>query len=89
MSQVITNLKHASAGHDGIDAKILNIIKYHVIKPITHICNLSINNGIIPREMKSNRLLLNADKTNLMVFSPNIMKYDNNYVNVFIDGVKV
>ena len=36
--QVITNLKNASAGHDGIDAKILKIIKSHVIKPITHIC---------------------------------------------------
>ena len=39
--------------------------------------------------IKSNRLLLYADTTNLMVFSPNIIKYDINYVNVFIDGVKV
>ena len=38
---------------------------------------------------KSNRLLLNSDKTNLMVFSPNRMKYDKNDVNVFIDGIKV
>ena len=34
--QVITNLKNASTGHDGIDAKVLKIIKYHVIKPTTH-----------------------------------------------------
>ena len=37
---------------------------------------------------KANKLL-NADKTNRMVFSPIRIKYDNNFVNVFIDGEKV
>ena len=69
--QVITNLKNASAGHDGIDAKILKIIKSHVIKPITHICNLSINNGVIPRELKLARVI--------PIFKSGNMSHFNNY----------
>ena len=39
-------------------------------------------------KFKANKLL-NSDETNHIVFSPIRIKYDTNFVNVFIDGVKV
>ena len=50
---IITNLRvNKSPGYDGLTNKLLKEIINFIIKPLTHILNLSIVNGIVPSRMK-------------------------------------
>ena len=49
---VITNLKLSSPGWDNISAKVVKHIARSILRPFTHICNLSFSSGIVPIEMK-------------------------------------
>ena len=40
----------------GIDAAMLKTVKAYIIIPLTHICNLSLSNSIIPHELKIARV---------------------------------
>ena len=50
--KIIKNLKDSSAGWDDIRAIPLKITCSEILDPLTHICNLSIVNGVFPSEMK-------------------------------------
>ena len=41
-----------SSGHDGISMNIVKTIAQYIAKPFSHICNLSLYNGIFPDNMK-------------------------------------
>ena len=49
---IIKRLKNGSAGWDGIQARILKSIKSVIIKPLTHVLNLSLSTGTFPTELK-------------------------------------
>ena len=45
-------LKNGAAGYDEITAVTLPLVSLHFIEPLMYICNLSMNQGIFPTEMK-------------------------------------
>ena len=50
---IVRNCKNKkSTGYDGIDMTIIKQVIYHIIKPFTHICNNSFENGVFPSKMK-------------------------------------
>ena len=55
--KIITNLKNASAGHDGIDMKIIKAIRAELISTLTHLCRSSIESGIVPDQLKTARVI--------------------------------
>lgn len=54
---ILLNLKNSSAGHDDIDSRLLKQVSSYIIQPLTHICNLSLSNGIFPQELKLAKVL--------------------------------
>ena len=50
---IVGNCKNKkSTGYDGIDMTIIKQVIYHIIKPFTHLCNNSFENGVFPSKMK-------------------------------------
>ena len=49
---IIKRLKNGAAGWDGIHARVLRTIKSIIVKPLTHVLNLSFISGIFPSELK-------------------------------------
>ena len=41
-----------STGNDNIDMSIIKHVISHIVKPLTHICNISFRNGTFPDQMK-------------------------------------
>ena len=56
ITEVIKNLKDSSSGWDEIDASMLKLSLNSIIAPFKHICNLSLLNGIFPKELKIARV---------------------------------
>ena len=46
-----------SSGYDNISNKLLKQIKYSILKPLTHIFNLSITSGVFPANMKLSEII--------------------------------
>ena len=46
------SLKNGAAGHNEIKASILKSIYSYIIDPLANICNLSLNQGVFPSELK-------------------------------------
>ena len=49
---IIKSLKDGAPGHDEITAHIMEFCSHHIELPLVHTCNLSLNEGIFPQEMK-------------------------------------
>ena len=49
---IIKSLKDGAPGHDEITAHIMKFCSHHIEPPLVHTCNLSLNEGIFPQEMK-------------------------------------
>ena len=54
---IITNLKDSSPGYDGISAKILKSSINYLLNPLVHVINLSLTQGIFPKELKTAKVL--------------------------------
>ena len=52
VSDCISQLKSGSAGHDQIKPSIIKDYKQHILDPLTHIINLSFEQGIVPDQIK-------------------------------------
>ena len=50
--KLITSLKSASPGYDNISSSILKLSLTSICAPLTHICNMSLQEGIFPDKMK-------------------------------------
>ena len=48
IGQFIKSLKDTAAGFDDLNAMCLKISSQFLVKPLTHICNLSLSQGIFP-----------------------------------------
>jgi hypothetical protein len=57
VDKIIKSLKCASAGQDGIHAKVVKATYSQYLKPLTHICNLCISQGFFPNEMKMAKVI--------------------------------
>ena len=52
IGQLIKSLKDTTAGFDDLNSMCLKIFSRFILKPLTHICNLSISQGIFPEQLK-------------------------------------
>ena len=50
--QIIQDLKNSAAGYDEISASALKLVSCHVVVPLVYLWNLSIEQGVFPRELK-------------------------------------
>ena len=49
---IIVNLKNGAPGYDEINTSILKYISENIVDPLVFLCNLSLQQGIFPRELK-------------------------------------
>ena len=54
--ELVAGLSDASGGPDEIPAKIMKQVIKDIIKPITHICNISITTGVFPQNLKLSKI---------------------------------
>jgi len=52
IQMVLSTLRNSSPGYDDINVRVLKRIKDQIIKPLTHLCNLSLENGVVPDKLK-------------------------------------
>ena len=52
IGQLIKSLKDTAAGFDDLNSTCLKISSQFLVKPLTHICNLSLSQGIFPEQLK-------------------------------------
>ena len=64
---IIKNLKYSSPG--SISAKVVKATYPHFIEPLTHIMNLSITQGIYPKELKLAKVIPLSKTGDPMIFS--------------------
>ena len=50
--KIIQDLKIGAPGYDEINASVLKLVSCHVVVPLVYLCNLSIDQGIFPKELK-------------------------------------
>ena len=50
--RIIQDLKIGTPGYDEINASVLKLVSCHVVVPLVYLCNLSIDQGIFPKELK-------------------------------------
>lgn len=55
--KIVKTLKNTSTGWDGIHSKVLKQTLPFIVKPLTHVLNLSFAQGIIPDTMKLARVI--------------------------------
>ena len=56
--KIITGMKpKRSTGYDGVSNKLLKQISQQIIKPLTHLINLSIDTNYVPPEWKTARII--------------------------------
>jgi hypothetical protein len=71
--KIIKSLKNASAGHDGIHVKIIKSTYHLFIDCLTHVLNLSLENGFFPDEMKLAKIIplhKSGDTMNITNYRP-------------------
>ena len=50
--RIIQDLKNGAPGYDEISASALKLVSCHVVVPLVYLCNLSIDQGVFPKELK-------------------------------------
>ena len=53
----IKQLKPSSPGYDSVSADVVKAAESLIIKPLTHVLNLSFSTGVFPTEMKIARVI--------------------------------
>ena len=69
INQIIMGLKNGAAGYDEITAVTLQLVSLHIIERHMYICNLSLNLGIFPTEMKLANVIPLYKANNAYVFN--------------------
>ena len=52
VKNILNDIKTTSAGWDSISSRVLKHNYDHIARPLTHITNLSISQGVVPKELK-------------------------------------
>ena len=50
--RIIQDLKNGAPGYDEINASALKLVPCHVVVPLVYLCNLSIDQGVFPKDLK-------------------------------------
>ena len=50
--KILKSLKSSSPGWDGLSSHVIKLCFNHFLSPLTHICKLSLQNGVFPSELK-------------------------------------
>ena len=66
---IIKNLKHSSPGWDAISANVVKVTYPCFIEPLAHIMNLSITQGVLPKELKLAKVIPLYKASDPMLFS--------------------
>ena len=66
---IIKNLKHSRPGWDAISANVVKVTYPCFIEPLAHIMNLSITQGVFPKELKLAKVIPLYKASDPMVFS--------------------
>ena len=53
----LKSLKNTTAGFDDLSSMCLKISSQFFVKPLTHICNLSLSQGIFPEQLKITKVI--------------------------------
>ena len=64
-----------SFGHDDIPTKIVKIASEHILRPLTHIINQSLDSGVVPGQLKMRRLYRYsrpAIRNNYKIIAPSV-----------------
>ena len=69
IGQLIKSLKDTTAGFDDLNSMCLKISSRFLLKPLTHICNLSISQGIFPEQLKIANVILLYKSDDSMSFN--------------------
>ena len=69
VNRLIRNLKDSAAGWDDIESKIIKTAHDTITKPLTHLCNLSLNNGIFPDQLKLAKVVPIFKSGDVMLFN--------------------
>ena len=56
--KIIKTLKSSSPGHDDISPDTIKTTSESLLTPLTHVLNLSLDQGIFPNELKLTRIIL-------------------------------
>ena len=70
---IINALKHTSPGYDDISSKVVKSSVQYILRPLVHIFNLSLSQGIVPKELKIARVTpvyKSGDKANISNYRP-------------------
>ena len=54
---LIGDLSDASAGYDSVPTHLIKKIKNEIVKPLTHICNISFQTGVFPSQLKQSKVI--------------------------------
>ena len=57
IEQIMKNMKKSGAGWDDISPKIIKLTYTYFMKPLVHICNLSLEYRVFPKELKIARVI--------------------------------
>ena len=52
MTDILQSLKNGAAGYDDINASLLKMVSSCIVLPLVYLCNLSLDQGIFPDELK-------------------------------------
>ena len=55
--RIIQDLKNGAPGYDEKSASALKLVSCHVVVPLVYLCNLSIDQGVFPKELKPANVL--------------------------------
>jgi hypothetical protein len=100
--EIVRNLKpKTSFGHDEISTKIIKESILNILMPLTHIINISLNQGIVPKQLKTAKVIpiykaSERDKMNnyrpislLPAFSKILEKVMFNKIMSFLDSQQI
>ena len=68
IKKYVKSLRDSSAGCDGISAKSIKLIMSSITKPIVHLVNLSLQEGVFPNELKIARVIPIYKSNDPMIF---------------------
>ena len=87
---IVRNCKNKkSTGYDGIDMTIIKQVIYHIIKPFTHICNNSFENGVFPSKMKIAKVVPIFKAGDKSSFNNSLLQTDFAFTTIFKNSRKI
>ena len=69
INKIIRALKDSATGHDGVSSQFLKLALNSIVDPLTHICNMSLTEGVFPDTLKVANVILLYKSDDPMCFN--------------------